>query len=143
MRLSNGRRLLALTVLTAAIGEPLLAAKLTDREHTRIDEPRPADLPSDAVLEAKGAVIGAVDIDIRNIFDESDERERNGLFQLANDLHIRTKRSTIQAQLLFASGDKYSGRVLAESERTLRLLPYVYDARIVPVRYATEEWISK
>ena len=28
------------------------AAKLTDKEHTRIDEPRPADVPSDAELEA-------------------------------------------------------------------------------------------
>jgi outer membrane protein assembly factor BamA len=87
-------------------------------------------------MEAAGAVIGAVDIDIRNIFDEGDARERNGLFRLANRLHLRTKLSTIQAQLLFASGDKYSASKLAETERALRLLPYVYDARIVPVRYA-------
>jgi outer membrane protein assembly factor BamA len=37
---------------------------------------------------------------------------------------------------LFASGDKYLGRKLAETERALRLLSYVYDARVVPVRYA-------
>jgi hemolysin activation/secretion protein len=134
--LSDGRRLAAITVLTAAFGLPGFAAKLTDQEHTRIDEPRPADVPSDAALEAAGAVIGEVDIDIRNIFDERDPRERDGLFRLANRLHIRTKHSTIQAQLLFASGDKYSARKLAETERVLRLLPYVYDARIVPVRYA-------
>jgi hypothetical protein len=136
MRLSDGGCLLACTVLTAAIAQPAWAAKLTDREHTHIEEPRPADVPSDAALEAAGAVIGKVEIATRNIFDENDPRESNGLFWLANHLHIRTKHATIQAQLLFASGDKYVARKLAETERVLRLLPYVYDARIVPVHYA-------
>jgi outer membrane protein assembly factor BamA len=136
MRLSDGSLLLALTVISAAIAEPALAAKLMDKEHTRIEEPRPADLPSDGELEAAGAVIGSIDIDIRNIFDQSDAREANGLFRLANHLHIRTKRATIKAQLLFASGDKYLARKLAETERALRLLTYIYDARVVPVRYA-------
>ena len=134
MKLSDSGMLLAFTVLAAAL--PAFAAKLTDKEHTRIEEPRPADVPSDSELEAAGAVIGKIDIDLRNIFDESDERERNGLFLLANRLHIRTKRSTIKAQLLFASGDKYAARKLAETERVLRLLKYIYDARVVPVRYA-------
>jgi hypothetical protein len=129
-------RLLACTALAASLTEPGSAAKLTDKQHTRIEVARPAGLPSDAQLEAQGAVIGDIDIDIRNLFDESDPRERNGLFLLANRLHIRTKRSTIEARLLFASGDKYKARTLAETERALRLLSYVYDARVVPVRYA-------
>jgi outer membrane protein assembly factor BamA len=136
MKLSDGGLLLAFTVLAATVSGPALAAKLTDKEHTRIEEPRPADLPSDVELEAAGAVIGEIDIDTRNIFDESDARERNGLFRLANRLHIRTKHSTIKAQLLFASGEKYTARKLAETERALRLLSYIYDARIVPVRYS-------
>jgi hypothetical protein len=135
MKLSGGFRLFAFTAAAAIFAVPGFAAKFTDKEHTRIGEPRPADLPSDRELEAAGAVIGKVDIDIGNIFDEGDERERNGLFRLANHLHIRTKRSTVQAQLLFASGDKYLARKLAETERALRLLTYVYDARVVPVRY--------
>src|ERR1700676_4507988 len=136
MKVSDGCRLLGFAVLAAAISEPTLAAKLTDREHTRIEEPRPADLPSDIELETAGAVIGKVEIDIRNIFDQTDPREVNGLFRLPNRLHLRTKRSSIQAQLLFASGDKYRARKLAETERALRLLSYVYDASVVPVRYA-------
>jgi len=136
MKLSDAARLLTFAALAAAFTDLGLAAKLTDQEHTRIEESRPAGLPSDAELEAAGAVIGKIDIDIRNIFDQSDARESNGLFLLANRLHIRTKRSTVKAQLLFASGDKYRGRVLAETERTLRLLTYIYDARVVPVRYA-------
>jgi hypothetical protein len=136
MRLADGGCLIAFTVLTAAISQPAVAAKLTDKEHTRIEAPRPADVPSDAALEAAGAVIGKVEIATRNIFDETDPREANALFRLADHLHIRTKHATIQAQLLFASGDKYLARKLAETERALRLLPYVYDARIVPVHFA-------
>ncbi|HEX3950725.1 MAG TPA: hypothetical protein VHW95_12790 [Steroidobacteraceae bacterium] len=136
MRLIGGGCLIAFTVLTAVIAQAAFAAKLTDKQHTRIDEPRPPDVPSDAALEAAGAIIGNVEIATHNIFDESDAREDNGLFRLADRLHIRTKHATIRAQLLFASGDKYLARKLAETERVLRLLPYVYDARIVPVRYA-------
>src|SRR6202162_888052 len=136
MNRSGGGLLLALTVLAAASADPALAAKLTDKEHTRIEEPRPADVPNDSELEAAGAIIGNIDLDIRNIFDERDARETNGLFRLANRLHIRTKRATIKAQLLFASGDKYLARKLAETERALRLLTYIYDAKVVPVRYS-------
>ena len=136
MRPSDGGRLIAFTLLGAAIAQPGIAAKLTDLEHTRIEYPRPADVPSDAAMEAAGAVIGKIDIDIRNIFDESDARESNGLYRLADRLHIRTKPATVRAQLLFASGDKYRARKLAETERALRLLTFIYDARVVPVHYA-------
>jgi len=136
MRLSDRGRLIAFTLLTASLAQPGFAAKFNDLEHTRIDYPRPADLPSDAALEAAGAVIGRIDIDIRNIFDESDERETNALYRLANRLHIRTKPATIRAQLLFKSGDKYQARKLAETERALRKLTFIYDARVVPVHYA-------
>src|SRR6266849_1724213 len=113
---SGSRRMLALAVLAAAVADPGHAAKLTDREHTRIEEPRPADVPSDEELEAAGAVIGKIDIDIRNIFDEVDSRENSGLFRIADHLHVRTKRGAIQARLLFRSGDRYSARKLAETE---------------------------
>jgi hypothetical protein len=136
MKLSGGGCLIAFTALGAAITQPAFAAKLTDLEHTRIEEPRPADVPSDEELEAAGAIIGKVEIAPHNIFDESDPRERNGLFRLADRLHVRTKHATIQAQLLFASGEKYQARKLAETERNLRLAAYVYDARIVPVHFA-------
>jgi hypothetical protein len=132
--LIGSRRLIACAFLFAAV-PPAHAAKLTDKEHTRIDYPRPAGVPGDAELEAQGAVIGHIEIETRNIFDEQDERESNGLYKLADRLHIRTKPSTIRAQLLFAGGDRYLGRKLAETERVLRLLPFIYDARVVPVRY--------
>jgi outer membrane protein assembly factor BamA len=112
------------------------AGKFTDREKTKISLERPAGVPSDAELEAAGAVIGEVEIDIRDIFDPQDPRENAGLYRLANKLHISTKTSTVKAQLLFKSGDQYRGRLLAETERSLRGRRYFYDARVVPVRYA-------
>jgi len=123
-------------VLTATLAHPAFAAKLTDLEHTEIGEPRPPGVPSDKAMEAAGAIIGRVDIDIRNIFDRNDPRESSGLFRLADRLHMRTKPEAIQAQLLFKSGDRYRAQKLAETERNLRLLTYVYDAHIVPVRFA-------
>src|SRR5271170_104973 len=136
MRLLGGGCVIAFAALFAAAPPPVQAAKLTDKEHTRIDYPRPAGVPGDAVLESEGAVIGNIDIETRNIFDQSDERESNGLYRLANHLHIRTKPAAIRAQLLFAGGDRYLGRKLAETERVLRLLPFIYDARVVPMRYS-------
>jgi outer membrane protein assembly factor BamA len=134
MKFGDGRWLAL--VLAFALAPPAPAAKLTDLEHTQIEVPRPADVPSDRVMEAAGAVVGKIDIEIKNIFDESDPRENTGLYRLANHLHIRTKRKAIQAQLLFKSGEPYSGRRLAETERNLRLLLYIYDAHVVPVRFS-------
>ncbi len=136
MRQSDTGRLLVAAILAAALTNPVHAAKLTDKEHTRIEVGRPAEVPDDATLEEAGAVIGAITLDIQNIFDSHDPRESNGLYHLANKLHIKTKPSTIRAQLLFKTGDKYLGRKLEETERALRLLSYIYDARVTPVRYA-------
>ncbi len=111
------------------------AAKLTSTERTQIQEPRPADVPSDEILEAQGAIIGKIELDVRQIFDEHDPRENSGLYHLADQLHVRTKQSTIRAQLLFHTGDKYQGGILAETERNLRAQSYLYDARVVPVKY--------
>jgi outer membrane protein assembly factor BamA len=117
-------------------GSTAHAGKFTDREKTKISLERPVGVPNDAELEAAGAVIGEVEIDIRDIFDAKDPRENAGIYRLANKLHITTKMSTVRAQLLFKSGDKYRGRLLEETERSLRGRRYFYDARVVPVRYA-------
>ena len=76
--------LIVLAVLCANAAE---AAKLTSTERTQIQEPRPADIPSDEVLEAQGAIIGKIELDVRQIFDEHDPRENSGLYHLADQLH--------------------------------------------------------
>jgi len=126
----------AVAVFATLLASGAQAAKLTSTEHTQIEEPRPPDVPGDETLEAQGAVIDKIELDVRQIFDEHDPRENSGLYHLADQLHVRTRQSTIRAQLLFRTGDHYKGRVLEETERNLRALPYIYDARVVPVKYA-------
>jgi outer membrane protein assembly factor BamA len=126
----------AMLAFAAVFAGGARAAKLTSTQRTKIEEPRPADVPSDEVLEAQGAIIGKIELDVRQIFDEHDARENSGLYHLADQLHVRTKQSTIRAQLLFHSGDRYQARILAETERNLRALGYLYDAYVVPVKYA-------
>jgi outer membrane protein assembly factor BamA len=126
----------AMVAFAALFASGAKAAKLSSTERTKIEEPRPADVPSDEVLEAQGAIIGKIELDVRQIFDERDPRENSGLYHLADQLHVRTKQSTISAQLLFHSGDRYKGRLLQETERNLRALGYLYNAYVVPVGYA-------
>lgn len=97
--------------------------------------PEPAAVPPDAQLERAGARIGAIEIDCGSIFDESDPREDALLYRAANRLHVDTREATIRAQLLFASGDPYSRRVLAESERVLRQQRYLHEPQIQPVAW--------
>jgi hypothetical protein len=122
--------------LASLVGSTAQAAKFNSTEKTLIEEPRPADVPGDAILEAQGAIIGAIEYDIRQIFDEHDARENSGLYHFADQLHVRTKESTIREQLLFRPGDRYRAQKLAETERNLRAVHYIYDAHVVPVKYA-------
>lgn len=82
-----------------------------------------------------GAVIGEIDFAKQNVFDTTQPGENKSLFRLANRWHIVTRDSVIRQQLLFKSGDRFSSRLVAESERLLRLNAYLYDAKITPIRY--------
>jgi hypothetical protein len=93
-------------------------------------------LPSDAELEAAGARIGAIEIHIKQIFELDDPHEDNWLFAAADHLHVLTRRSTIRAQLLFRSGDRYTRRLLEESARNMRQnSPFLREPQIRPIRY--------
>jgi hypothetical protein len=92
-------------------------------------------LPTDAQLEADKAVFGKVLIDNQDIFNLADPKDDTRLFRLANRLHIKTRASVIRAQLLFKPGQRYSRRLLDETERILRADGYFYDAWIRPVAY--------
>lgn len=99
------------------------------------EDPAPqagAALPEDAVLEKDGAVIGEVTIRPRNIFDPDEDPH---YFLFANRLHRTTRSGVIASHLLFKNGDRYSRRILDESERALRSERYLYEAEIRPVRY--------
>jgi len=92
-------------------------------------------IPSATELEAQGAIIGKIFFDKKNVFDTTQPGENKSLFRLANRLHIITRDSVIEQQLLFRPGDKYSKRLLEESERLLRRNSYLFDVKITPVRF--------
>jgi outer membrane protein assembly factor BamA len=92
-------------------------------------------VPSDAELEERQAVIGEIYFNIGDIFNELDPREDKSLYRLANRLHIKTREAAIRAQLLFTTGDRYSARLIGETERVLRRLDFIQDATIHPIAY--------
>lgn len=110
-------------------------AYANDEQNTTEAEQARPDLPSVAELEAEGAVIGRIILDKENVFDLQNPEEDKALYRLANRWHIISRDSTIMQQLLFRSGDALSGRLLEETERLLRRNSYLFDAKIVPVRY--------
>lgn len=95
----------------------------------------PESVPDAATLEQSGAVIGEILIYPENIFDLNDPQEDKALYRLANKLHIKTRENVVRQQLLFSTGDRYSPRLLEESERILRATRYLYDASIRPIAY--------
>src|ERR1700739_720373 len=100
-----------------------------------VPPPETPGIPSDAELEASKAVVGEILIDNQNIFNLEDPKDNYGLFRLANRLHPKTRARVIRDQLLFKTGDRYSRRLIDETERILRANNYFYDAWIRPVKY--------
>lgn len=122
---------LALLCLPAA-GLPVASAQPVDPIEKVPSEP---EIPDSDELEARGATIGRIVLDKRNVFDTSRPDENKFLYRLANRWHILTRDSVIRQQLLFKEGDRYSARLIAESARLLRRNEYFYTAVIEPLRY--------
>jgi hypothetical protein len=131
----------SLVFISVALNGLAISANAQETEPASPVAPTP---PSDALattlptieeLESQGAVIGTITIVNGNVFDTSDPREDRALFRLANSLRSRTRQEVIRRQLLFSPGNKVSARLIKESERILRSDRYIYDAKIVPVRY--------
>ena len=110
---------------------PSVKSRLPERPFVR-----PPGMPDDAQLESSGAVIGDVRLVRLNVFDPSIPDENIPLFRFINRIHIMSRASTIESQLLFRPGDRYDANLLRETERRLRSNGYLADARIAPVAYA-------
>ncbi|HEX6999880.1 MAG TPA: BamA/TamA family outer membrane protein [Gammaproteobacteria bacterium] len=83
-----------------------------------------------AMLERRGARIGAVKVTIDNVFDTTNPAEDKPLYRWANRVHIKTRESVIREVLLFEPGDPFEGRVLDESARLLREKGYLAEATV-------------
>ena len=102
----------------------------------QIESWRPADVPSDAMMEAAGAIIGTIELQVGQIFDAHDPRENSGLYHLANQLHVRTKQFDHSCTALVPVGVRYDARKLQETERNLRAVPLIFTiAHVGPVKY--------
>ena len=93
----------------------------------------------------ESAVIGHVFVDNHTIYEAGPGGNDGwGAFAdrartIANKLHRRTRRSFIEDELLFQSGDCLDPFLISESERILRSLPFIADADVYPIPVAANE----
>lgn len=109
-------------------------------EQAVIAGPSADSVPTDAELEARHASIGHIDIQVDDVFETN--QHLSAPYRLANSLHISTRKSTIESQLLFATGAPFSRHQLDETERLLRGQRYLNEARITPVRYNDDNTVD-
>lgn len=81
-------------------------------------------------ISADNIIIDSVVIENGNIFDLSQPENSGILYRLANKFHIVTKKSVIERELLIREGDRFSREIADETERNLRALPYLWNARL-------------
>ena len=94
--------------------------------------PSPAAAQDEARAAAAAPVIGVIDIDRREVFDE----RSGGVFgphRVANRVHVRTREQVVRRELLFASGDPLDRELIEQTERNLRSLSFLRDARVETV----------
>jgi len=97
------------------------------------------DIPPPEWLEAAGVRVGDIDIEVEDIFDNSEPGEDSAPYRWANDLHLRTRDEAIRTQLLFDESEPYSRQKVAETERLLRGRRYLYDAWVEPDCYHPDQ----
>jgi len=74
--------------------------------------------------------IGKIEIVAAEIFQDAVDESGFWGFRVADKLHIRTREEIIRQELLFAPGDPLDTEAIAQTERNLRALVFLRDARI-------------
>lgn len=74
-------------------------------------------------------IIRSIEITRHDVFPEITGKPAF-LYHWANNLHIITRERVIRSALLFKTGDAFDAELLAESERKLRQLSYLGEAKI-------------
>ncbi|MDP4195918.1 MAG: ShlB/FhaC/HecB family hemolysin secretion/activation protein [Bacteroidota bacterium] len=96
----------------------------------------PIDPDRNLIREYTGKVIRKINIENLDIFGASvndpDDSLRNWFQKRGNSLHVNTKDWIIKDRLIFSEGQIFIPYYIQESERIIRLNPYIYDVRIVP-----------
>ena len=73
--------------------------------------------------------IGTIEIVRHEVFDVPSQG-LSAPYRVANGIHVRTRERVIRRELLFASGDELNSELVEQTERNLRALRFVRDARI-------------
>lgn len=79
----------------------------------------------------KNIHVRAIHIETKNVFDPSIPGEHYWPYRVANSLHIRTRAQVIRRELLVRPGEYTHEELLEESERKLRALFFIKDAKII------------
>ena len=116
------RRLRVAWVPQARLAALILAASATLR----------AQAPTWEALEARGAKLAVIRIEVLPVFDMSNPHEDTWVGRLANTIHINTHDSVVRHALTLHPGDLVDARKIRENERNLRSFRFIKDAEIIP-----------
>lgn len=83
-------------------------------------------------LQARGTTLAGIEVQVTDVFDLGKPSENHWVGHAANFVHIETRKVVVARELLFRAGDKVDARLIRETERNLRALEFVREARIVP-----------
>jgi len=103
-------------------------AALTAATQARAQAPPPDSL--------EGRIVRRVEVDAREIFDPLPGGRLHRLYGLANQLHVRTRESTIRTAVVMRPGERWSDARRRESERRLRALAFLVPDSVVAVPVA-------
>ncbi len=79
--------------------------------------------------ELASPVIGTIEVVTQEVFNESGG-DFQGLYRVANGIHVRTRERVILRELLFETGEPVDQELIEQTERNLRTLPFLRDARV-------------
>ena len=74
--------------------------------------------------------IGTIEVIANEVFDGTAD-EQSFLYRVANRIHAGTREHVIRRELLFESGDPFNQELIEQTERNLRSLRFLRNARVV------------
>ncbi len=83
-------------------------------------------IPAASPAQPATPVIGEIEVIRHEVF----EAGGTAPYRFANRLHVRTRERIVRNDLLFESGDPVDYELIAQTERNLRDLPFLRDARL-------------
>ncbi len=94
-------------------------------------------------LIREGPRIDSVVIENRNIYNTDSAAYKYFIFKLANKVHVKTKKFVIERELLLKKGDLFSRQLADETERNLRALSFIWDAKVELIKSPSGTAIMK